>query len=145
MSEGCITMACGAVGPLGFLRTTVLVQVLLGPMLFVPWLFAYPPQQHRVMAPGPRPAAAADAPSHRLVLTAQGTAILDGEPLDLLRLRYELNRIGGGEPEAELHFQPAPHARYEKFLELLAMTRRVPLEHVRIDNAPYAGTLEESP
>jgi biopolymer transport protein ExbD len=143
VGEGSITVGCGAVGPLGFLRTTVLVQMLLGPALLVPWLLSYPPQQHRVMAPAAQPAAAAGAPSHKLVLTAQGTAILDGEPLGLVDLHNGLNRIGGLEPGAELRFQPDPAARYESFLELLAMTRRVPLERVRIDNSGLVGALDE--
>ena len=42
-------------------------------------------------------------------------------------------------------FRPHPYARYEGFLEMLALTRRAAVEHVRVDNRAFADALDPVP
>lgn len=80
-------------------------------------------------------------PLHELVLTAQNTVLWNGREVDLAGLRTRLDLI---EVRGEwVDFRPEPHARYELFAEVLAVTKRARLERMRLDSRPFREAIDE--
>lgn len=95
----------------------------------VPWTPSYPP---------PPP------PLRRVDVTTDGRILADGTPVDLIALYRRLNIVSVAEGDQWVELRPEPNARYELFAEVLAVFKRARLERVRLDNAGYERTLDES-
>ena len=57
-------------------------------------------------------------------IDAAGTVTWNGSPVDEVTLRQYLDQTAAMNPEPELHFQPAPDAKYAKVDETLAIIKR---------------------
>ena len=138
MSEpGLITLCGAAHAPLSHFRAAMLVTAIAFMVAPLPFLFAYPPPIHQVRID--LSGAEAGRLYHRLDVTADGRTILDGRPsADLIELRMGLDLLTL-DPEAGLELRPHPELRYEIFLEVLALTRRANVAHLRVATGP-AGT-----
>lgn len=77
---------------------------------------------------------------HRLVVTAYGV-LIDGAEVDLLELRRRLDVIAVDSEWVDL--RPDSNARYEMFLEVLAITRRAQVHQLRLDNSRFWRALDE--
>ena len=60
-------------------------------------------------------------------IDAAGTRTWNGVPVDDITLRQYLDQSARIQPEPELHFQPAPDARYEVVDRTLAVIKRSPI------------------
>jgi hypothetical protein len=120
--------------PIIHLRAAMLVALLtlvaLSPLFGV----LRPPPLHQIMIElredaerGP-----SDGPYYRLEIAPDRTMVLDGRPQDtLIDLRMQLDLLTL-DPEAGLELRPHPEARYEDFLEVLAVVRRVNFRRLRV-------------
>jgi biopolymer transport protein ExbD len=106
-----------------------------GALAFSTMVTPPPPRLH---LPSEHPAAG--DPVHTLEVTAEGRILVDGEEVDFTGLRTRLDWIA-----VEKHwidYRPDPDARYELFLEVLAVTKRAGLERLRLGHSRFIGAIE---
>lgn len=82
-------------------------------------------------------------PVHDLVLTAQDRVLWNGRHVDLEGLRTRLDIITVRDEWVD--FRPEPHARYELFAEVLAVTKRARLDRMRLDSRPFREAVDARP
>lgn len=129
-----ITLGGDTEAPLSHFRSALLATALLLPALVVlPTLGLQPPTHAlRIDLIVDSYAAAAPWPRHRLDVTADGRAILDGRPVaDLIELRMRLDTITI-ESEPGLELRPDAEARHEDFMEVLGVIRRSSMPNLRV-------------
>ncbi|MBB4616282.1 biopolymer transport protein ExbD [Sphingomonas abaci] len=105
---------------------TPLIDVLL--VLLIMFIITIPIQTHAVKVDLPQnsktPANPVDSQKNKITIDAAGTVAWNGSPVDEVTLRQYLDQSAAMNPEPELHFQPAPDARYEVVDKTLAVVKR---------------------
>jgi biopolymer transport protein ExbD len=146
--SGLIVPGGGADAPIGHFRAALLVTALTLIAVFLPFLtIHYPPRLHKVMIdvraePG---YGAAAGPYHRLEVLADGRRILDGRrAADLIELRMGLDYITAN-PESRVELRADPKARYESFLETLAVIERAGVVHLRVVGEGWSAPEAQGP
>ena len=128
-----MTLGGAADAPVGHFRAAMLATAMALLALFPLFLLDHPPPIHQVSIDlGELLRDRRGLPDHRLDIGAHGGILLDGAPRgDLVELRMGLDLITL-DPEAGLELRPHPELRYETFLEVLAVTRRANVRHLRV-------------
>jgi len=112
--------------PMMEMNTTPLIDVML--VLIIMLIITIPPQTHAVKLDLPQNSSSTPPPidpvKNKIVVTANGTTLWNGTPVNLTQLRQYLDITQQMNPEPELHLQPEPNARYETVDEVLVVTKR---------------------
>jgi len=112
--------------PMMEMNTTPLIDVLL--VLIIMLIITIPPQTHAVKLDLPQNSSSTPPPidpiKNKIVVTANGTTLWNGSPVNLTQLRQYLDITQQMNPEPELHLQPEPNARYETVDEVLVVTKQ---------------------
>ena len=117
----------GAEGePMMEMNTTPLIDVML--VLLIMFIITLPIQTHAVKVDLPQNSQnnpnPVDAQKNKITIDAAGQTAWNGAPVDDVTLRQYLDASAALNPEPELHFQPAPDARYEVVDRVLAVVKR---------------------
>jgi biopolymer transport protein ExbD len=113
--------------PMMDINTTPLIDVML--VLLIMFIITIPIQSHAVkldlpvQQPNPPPQVI-EPEKNKVVVTAQGQILWNGNPVSLQQLRQYLDVTQQMNPVPELHLQPDATARYELVDEVLAVTKR---------------------
>jgi biopolymer transport protein ExbD len=78
---------------------------------------------------------------HPLEIEPQGTMRIDGDEVDMAKLRRRLEVISMTSGDW-VDFRPDAHARYEMVLEALLLTKRAGLGRVRFDNSLFRSAMD---
>ncbi len=113
--------------PMMEMNTTPLIDVML--VLIIMLIITIPPQTHAVKLDLPQQNTNQTPPpidpvKNKIVVTANGTTLWNGTPVNLTQLRQYLDITQQMNPEPELHLQPEPNARYEVVDEVLVVTKQ---------------------
>ena len=112
--------------PMMEMNTTPLIDVML--VLLIMFIITLPPPTHAVKVDlpvnTPPTTNVVDPQKNVIAIDAQGTRTWNGVPVDDVTLRQYLDQSAAIKPEPELHFQPAPDARYEVVDRTLAVVKR---------------------
>lgn len=112
--------------PMMEMNTTPLIDVML--VLLIMFIITIPIQTHAVKVDLPvnsdRPQNQVDPEKNKVYIDAAGVTTWNGSPVDEVTLRQYLDQTAGMTPEPELHFQPAPDARYDVVDKTLAIIKR---------------------
>ena len=113
-------------GPMMEMNMTPLIDVLL--VLLIMFIITIPIQTHAVKVDlpvnSPRNQPQVNSEKNKVGIDAAGTVTWNGAPVDEVTLRQFLDQTAAMNPEPELHFQPAPDAKYAKVDETLAVIKR---------------------
>ncbi|HEY0028370.1 MAG TPA: biopolymer transporter ExbD [Allosphingosinicella sp.] len=117
--------------PMMDINTTPLIDVML--VLLIMFIITIPIQTHAVKLDLPvnsdqTPPPPVDPVKNKIVITPQGQVLWNGQALDLVQLRQNLDYTQTMSPIPELHLQPDQNARYELVDEVLAVTKRANVE-----------------
>jgi biopolymer transport protein ExbD len=117
----------GAEGePMMEMNTTPLIDVML--VLLIMFIITLPIQTHAVKVDLPQNSQnnpnPVDAQKNKITIDAAGQTAWNGSPVDDVTLRQYLDASAALNPEPELHFQPAPDARYDVVDRVLAVVKR---------------------
>ena len=116
--------------PMMDINTTPLIDVML--VLLIMFIITIPIQTHAVKLDLPvnsdTPPPPVDPVKNKIVITPQGQVFWNGQPLDMVQLRQNLDYTQTMSPIPELHLQPDQNARYELVDEVLAVTKRANVE-----------------
>ena len=117
--------------PMMDINTTPLIDVML--VLLIMLIITIPVQTHAVKLDLPvdqpnSPPPPIDPVKNKVVITAQGQILWNGNPVSPEQLRQYLELSQQINPIPELHLQPEPEARYELVDEVLAITKRAHVE-----------------
>ncbi|HEX8582813.1 MAG TPA: biopolymer transporter ExbD [Allosphingosinicella sp.] len=116
--------------PMMDINTTPLIDVML--VLLIMFIITIPIQTHAVKLDLPvnsdTPPPPVDPVKNKIVITPQGQVFWNGQPLDMVQLRQNLDYTQTMSPIPELHLQPDQNARYELVDEVLAVTKRAAVE-----------------
>jgi biopolymer transport protein ExbD len=101
--------------PIGEINTTPLIDVML--VLLVMLIFTIPMATNSLDIDLPKPGPAIGHPppdlhKNKVVLTAGGAILWNGEAVDMTQLRASLGDTVSLRPEPELQFEPEPQASY---------------------------------
>jgi biopolymer transport protein ExbD len=113
--------------PMMEMNMTPLIDVLL--VLLIMFIITIPPQTHAVkldlpvQQPNQTPPPI-DPVKNKVVVTAPGAVLWNGQPVSLTQLRQYLDVTQQMDPVPELHLQPEPDARYVLVDEVLAVTKQ---------------------
>jgi biopolymer transport protein ExbD len=110
---------------------TPLIDVML--VLLIMFIITIPIQTHAVKLDLPvdqpnSPPPPIDPVKNKVVITAQGQILWNGNAVSPEQLRQYLELSQQIQPIPELHLQPEPDARYELVDEVLAITKRAHVE-----------------
>ena len=113
--------------PMLDINTTPLIDVML--VLLIMFIITIPIQTHAVKLDLPvnqpnNPPPPIEPQKNKVVVTAQGQVLWNGNPVNLQQLRQYLDVTQQMNPIPELHLQPDATARYELVDEVLAVTKR---------------------
>ncbi|MCW3798730.1 biopolymer transporter ExbD [Sphingomonas sp. BN140010] len=112
--------------PMMEMNTTPLIDVML--VLIIMLIITIPPQTHAVKLDLPQNSNSTPPPidpiKNKIVVTANGSTLWNGTPVNLVQLRQYLDQTQQMNPEPELHLQPEPNARYETVDEVLVVTKQ---------------------
>ena len=113
--------------PMMEMNTTPLIDVML--VLLIMFIITLPPPTHAVKVDLPQDQQnntppPIDPQKNVIAIDAAGTRTWNGVPVDDVTLRQYLDQSAAIKPEPELHFQPAPDARYEVVDRTLAVVKR---------------------
>jgi biopolymer transport protein ExbD len=112
--------------PMMEMNMTPLIDVLL--VLLIMFIITIPIQTHAVKVDLPQNSKNQSNPvqadKNKITIDAAGTVAWNGSPVNEVQLRQYLDQSAGMNPEPELHFQPAPDARYEVVDATLAQIKR---------------------
>lgn len=112
--------------PMMDMNTTPLIDVML--VLLIMFIITIPIQTHAVKVDlpvnSPNPAPIVNTEKNKIGIDAAGIVTWNGAPVDEVTLRRYLDQSAAMNPEPELHFQPAPDAKYAKVDETLAIIKR---------------------
>ena len=117
--------------PMMDINTTPLIDVML--VLLIMFIITIPIQTHAVKLDLPvnqpnQTPPPIDPVKNKVVITAQGQILWNGNPVSPEQLRQYLELSQQINPIPELHLQPEPEARYELVDEVLAITKRAHVE-----------------
>ena len=117
--------------PMMDINTTPLIDVML--VLLIMFIITIPIQTHAVKLDLPvdqpnSPPPPIDPVKNKVVITAQGQILWNGNAVSPEQLRQYLELSQQIQPIPELHLQPEPEARYELVDEVLAITKRAHVE-----------------
>ena len=117
--------------PMMDMNVVPLIDVLL--VLLIMFIITIPVQTHAVKLDLPQdqpnqPPPPIDPVKNKVVVTAQGAILWNGQPVTPQQLRQYLEISQQMAPVPELHLQPEPEARYELVDEVLAITKRARVE-----------------
>ena len=117
--------------PMMDINMTPLIDVML--VLLIMFIITIPIQTHAVKLDRPvdqpnSPPPPIDPVKNKVVITAQGQILWNGNPVSPEQLRQYLELSQQINPIPELHLQPEPEARYELVDEVLAITKRAHVE-----------------
>jgi biopolymer transport protein ExbD len=116
--------------PMMDINTTPLIDVML--VLLIMFIITIPIQTHAVKLDLPvnsdTPPPPVDPVKNKIVISPQGQVFWNGQPLDMVQLRQNLDYTQTMSPIPELHLQPDQNARYELVDEVLAVTKRAAVE-----------------
>lgn len=128
----------GPDNPAGHIRAALLVMLLMGLAAGLPFLLLMGPELHQVPLALRERCVAAPEGRHRLDIAADGGMRLDGEALPrLIDLRMHLDVIAN-QPAPMLALRVDPEVRYDRFLEILAVTQRANVRRIRLTCAVEA-------
>ena len=113
--------------PMLDINTTPLIDVML--VLLIMFIITIPIQTHAVKLDLPvnqpnNPPPPIEPQKNKVVVTAQGQVLWNGNPVNLQQLRQYLDVTQQMNPIPELHLQPDATARYELVDEVLAVTKQ---------------------
>ena len=112
--------------PMMEMNTTPLIDVML--VLLIMFIITIPIQTHAVKVDLPvnskTNTPVVNTEKNKIGIDAAGTVTWNGAPVDEVTLRQFLDQTAAMNPEPELHFQPAPDAKYAKVDETLAVIKR---------------------
>ena len=112
--------------PMMDMNMTPLIDVLL--VLLIMFIITIPIQTHAVKVDLPQNSKnnpnPVDAQKNKITIDAAGQTAWNGAPVDDVTLRQYLDASAALNPEPELHFQPAPDARYDVVDRVLAVVKR---------------------
>jgi biopolymer transport protein ExbD len=113
--------------PMMDINTTPLIDVML--VLLIMFIITIPIQTHAVKLDLPvnqtnNPPPPIEPIKNKVVVTAQGQILWNGNPVSPDQLRQFLEITQQMNPVPELHLQPDATARYELVDEVLAITKR---------------------
>jgi biopolymer transport protein ExbD len=137
-----MSMASAEGEPMMDINTTPLIDVML--VLLIMFIITIPIQTHAVKLDLPQNQNNQPPPiepvKNKVVITAAGQVLWNGNPVDLVTLRQYLDLTQQMNPIPELHLQPEPTARYELVDEVLAVTKRAHVEKMGfVGNEAYAN------
>jgi biopolymer transport protein ExbD len=117
--------------PMMDINMTPLIDVML--VLLIMFIITIPIQTHAVKLDLPvdqqnTPPPPIDPIKNKVVITAGGQILWNGEAVQQEQLRQYLELSQQINPIPELHLQPEPDARYELVDEVLAITKRAHVE-----------------
>ena len=117
--------------PMMDINMTPLIDVML--VLLIMFIITIPIQTHAVKLDLPvdqqnTPPPPIDPIKNKVVITAGGQILWNGEAVQQEQLRQYLELSQQIQPIPELHLQPEPDARYELVDEVLAITKRAHVE-----------------
>ena len=117
--------------PMMDINMTPLIDVML--VLLIMFIITIPIQTHAVKLDLPvdntnNPPPPIDPVKNKVVITAQGQILWNGNAVSPEQLRQYLELSQQIQPIPELHLQPEPEARYELVDEVLAITKRAHVE-----------------
>ena len=117
--------------PMLDINVTPLIDVML--VLLIMFIITIPIQTHAVKLDLPvdqqnTPPPPIDPIKNKVVITAGGQILWNGEAVQQEQLRQYLELSQQINPIPELHLQPEPDARYELVDEVLAITKRAHVE-----------------
>jgi len=117
--------------PMMDINMTPLIDVML--VLLIMFIITIPIQTHAVKLDLPvdqpnSPPPPIDPVKNKVVITAQGQILWNGNAVSPEQLRQYLELSQQIQPIPELHLQPEPDARYELVDEVLAITKRAHVE-----------------
>jgi biopolymer transport protein ExbD len=108
------------------MNTTPLIDVML--VLLIMFIITIPIQTHAVKVDlpvnSPNNQPIVNSEKNKVGIDAAGIVTWNGAPVDEVTLRQYLDQTASMNPEPELHFQPAPDAKYAKVDETLAVIKR---------------------
>lgn len=112
--------------PMMDMNTTPLIDVML--VLLIMFIITIPIQTHAVKVDlpvnSPNNQPIVNSEKNKVGIDAAGIVTWNGAPVDEVTLRQYLDQTTQMNPEPELHFQPAPDAKYAKVDETLAIVKR---------------------
>ena len=112
--------------PMMDMNMTPMIDVLL--VLLILFIITIPVQTHAVKVDLPvnskTPAPPVEPQKNKIIIYANDTMTWNGTPINDDQLAQFLEATKNIDPEPELHFQPAPDARYGKIDEVLAIIKR---------------------
>ncbi|MBD8547015.1 ExbD/TolR family protein [Sphingomonas sp. CFBP 8760] len=112
--------------PMMEMNMTPLIDVLL--VLLIMFIITIPIQTHAVKVDLPQNSQNKPNPvnseKNKITINAAGEVAWNGAPVTEVTLRQYLDQSASMNPEPELHFQPAPDARYEAVDRTLAQIKR---------------------
>ena len=116
--------------PMMEINTTPLIDVML--VLIIMLIITIPIQSHAVKLDlpqsDPRNQVVIDPVKNKLVITAAGQVLWNGNPVNMVQLRQYLDISQQMNPTPELHLQPEPDARYELVDQVLVITKQAKVE-----------------
>ena len=127
--------------PMMDINMTPLIDVML--VLLIMFIITIPIQTHAVKLDLPvdqpnSPPPPIDPVKNKVVITAQGQILWNGNPVSPEQLRQYLELSQQINPIPELHLQPEPDAPYGVVDEVLAVTKRAHVEKMGfIGNEAY--------
>ena len=117
--------------PMMDINMTPLIDVML--VLLIMFIITIPVQTHAVKLDLPvnqpnQPPPPIDPVKNKVVITAAGQILWNGNPVSPEQLRQYLELSQQIQPIPELHLQPEPDAKYVLVDEVLAITKRAKVE-----------------
>ncbi|PXA90709.1 biopolymer transporter ExbD [Nostoc sp. 3335mG] len=112
--------------PMNEMNTTPLIDVML--VLLIMFIITIPIQTHAVkidLPQTPKDAVQQVEPEkNKIFIDANGNVFWNSAQVDDVTLQQYLEATKNINPEPELHFQPAPDAKYDKVDHVLAIVKR---------------------
>ena len=128
--------------PMMEMNMTPLIDVLL--VLLIMFIITIPIQTHAVKVDLPQnsntPRNIVESDKNKISIDPAGSVFWNGTPVDDVTLQQYLTQTTTMSPEPELHFQPAPQARYAKVDSVLAIIKRANVTKLGfVGNEQYRG------